>query len=77
MKIKVIYLARLSEDIGKKEEYVEILDPNPTIKHLFLRLDLDKIPYKIYTAKNLEHANFEMKLEDNVEIAFFPTITGG
>jgi molybdopterin converting factor small subunit len=24
MKIKVIYLARLSEDMGKKEEYLEI-----------------------------------------------------
>ena len=24
MKIKVIYLARLSEDIGKKEEYIDL-----------------------------------------------------
>tara|TARA_X000001036_G_C19998901_1_gene529427 strand:+ start:34 stop:267 length:234 start_codon:yes stop_codon:yes gene_type:complete len=77
MKIKVIYLARLSEDIGKKEEYVELLDTNPTIKQLFLKLDLDKIKYKIYSAKNLEHANFEMTLKDNDEVAFFPTITGG
>ena len=51
MKIKVIYLARLSEDIGKKEEYVEILDPNPTIKHLFLKLNLDKIPIRFIRQK--------------------------
>lgn len=77
MKIKVIYLARLSEDIGKKEECIEILDSNPTVKYLFIKLKLDRFNYKIYSARNLEHVSFEAKLEDNDEIAFFPTITGG
>ncbi|MDB2461310.1 MoaD/ThiS family protein [Gammaproteobacteria bacterium] len=77
MKIKVIYLARLSEDIGKKEEYVDLLESKPTIKDVYLKLKLDKINYEIYPARNFEHSVFEDFVEDNDEIAFFPTITGG
>ena len=77
MKIKVIYLARLSEDIGKKEEYIDLLGSKQTIKDVYLKLELDKINYKIYSARNLEHSVFEDFVEDNDEIAFFPTITGG
>ena len=36
MKIKVIYLARLSEDMGKKEEYIELPKSNSTIEEIFL-----------------------------------------
>ena len=77
MKIKVIYLARLSEDIGKKEEYIDLLESNQTIKDVYLKLELDKINYEIYSARNFEHSVFEDFVEDNDEIAFFPTITGG
>ena len=77
MKIKVIYLARLSEDIGKKEEYIDLLESKQTIKDVYLKLKLDKINYEIYSAKNFEHSVFEDFVEDNDEIAFFPTITGG
>jgi len=42
MKIKVIYLARLSEDIGINEEYIEISEPETTIKDIYLKLNLDK-----------------------------------
>ena len=77
MKIKVIYLARLSEDIGKKEEYIDLLESKQTIKDIYLILELDKINYEIYSARNFEHSVFEDFVEDNDEIAFFPTITGG
>lgn len=77
MKIKVIYLARLSEDIGKKEEYIDLLESKLTIKDIYLKLELDKINYEIYSARNFEHSVFEDFVEDNDEIAFFPTITGG
>lgn len=77
MKIKVIYLARLSEDIGKKEEYIDLLESKQTIKDVYLKLKLDKINYEIYSARNFEHSVFEDFVEDNDEIAFFPTITGG
>ena len=77
MKIKVIYLARLSEDIGKKEEYIDLLESKQTIKDVYLKLKLDKINYEIYSARNCEHSVFEDFVEDNDEIAFFPTITGG
>ncbi|MBT3520363.1 MAG: hypothetical protein HOA86_05615 [Gammaproteobacteria bacterium] len=77
MKIKVIYLARLSEDIGKKEEYIDLLESKQTIKDIYLKLELDKINYEIYSARNFEHSVFEDFVEDNDEIAFFPTITGG
>jgi len=77
MKIKVIYLARLSEDIGKKEEYLEISESESTIKDIYLKLNLDKLNYKIYSAKNFEHSEFDSNIKDNDEVAFFPTITGG
>ena len=77
MKIKVIYLARLSEDIGKNEEYIDLLESKQTIKDIYLKLELDKINYEIYSARNFEHSVFEDFVEDNDEIAFFPTITGG
>ena len=77
MKIKVIYLARLSEDIGKKEEYIDLLESKQTIKDIYLKLELDKINYEIYSARNFENSVFEDAIEDNDEIAFFPTITGG
>ena len=77
MKIKVIYLARLSEDMGKKEEYIEISESESTIKDIYLKLNLDKLNYKIYSAKNFEHSEFDTNIKDNDEIAFFPTITGG
>ena len=77
MKIKVIYLARLAEDIGKKEEYIDLLESKQTIKDIYLKLELDKINYEIYSARNFEHSVFEDFVEDNDEIAFFPTITGG
>ena len=77
MKIKVIYLARLSEDMGKKEEYIEISESESTIKDIYLKLKLDKLNYKIYSAKNFEHSEFDSNIKDNDEVAFFPTITGG
>ncbi len=77
MKIKVIYLAKLSEDMGKKEEYIELPKSNSTIEEIFFKLGLDKLDYKVYSAKNFEHAKLEETLKDNDEVAFFPTITGG
>jgi len=77
MKIKVIYLARLSEDIGKKEEHLELSKSEATVEDIFLKLNLDKIKYSIYSAKNYEHSNFNSIVRDGDEIAFFPTITGG
>ena len=77
MKIKVIYLARLSEDMGKKEEYIELAKNNSTIEEIFFELELDKLDYKIYCAKNYSHVKFEEHITDGDEIAFFPTITGG
>jgi molybdopterin synthase sulfur carrier subunit len=77
MKIKVIYLARLSEDIGKKEEYMELPESESTIEYIFLKLNLDKIKYSIYSAKNYEHSDFKSIVKDGDEVAFFPTITGG
>ena len=77
MKIKVIYLAKLAEDVGRKEEYIELPKSVKTIKDLYIMLELDKFNYKIYSAKNFDHSELESNLKDNDEIAFFPTITGG
>ena len=42
MKIKVVYLARLAEDMGKHEEFIEMLDPKSTINDVFLICKLKK-----------------------------------
>ena len=77
MNIKVIYLARLSEDLGKKEEYIKLAENQTSIRDIFLKLELDKFDYQIYSAKNLEHVSLDSIVLENDEIAFFPTITGG
>ncbi|MBT7543419.1 MAG: hypothetical protein HN613_05105 [Gammaproteobacteria bacterium] len=77
MNIKVIYLARLSEDLGKKEEYIELTENKSSIRDIFLKLKLDKFDYQIYSAKNYEHASLDSIVVEKDEIAFFPTITGG
>ena len=77
MKIKVIYLARLSEDLEKKEEILDLPNTNLTIQDLFFKLNLHKFKYKIFAACNFEHTTFEYVLKENDEVAFFPTITGG
>ncbi len=77
MNIKVIYLARLSEDLGKKEEYIELTENQSSIRDIFLKLKLDKFDYQIYSAKNYEHASLDSIVVEKDEIAFFPTITGG
>jgi len=77
MNIKVIYLARLSEDLGKKEEYIELTENQSSIRDIFLKLKLDKFNYQIYSAKNYEHASLDSIVVEKDEIAFFPTITGG
>ena len=51
MKIKVIYLARLSEDLGKKEEILELPDSGLTIKDIFSsHIDLSErlLVFKFY-----------------------------
>jgi len=77
MKIKVIYLARLSEDMGKKEEILDLPNSKFTIQDLFNELNLCKFEYKIFSACNFEHTSFDCVLKENDEVAFFPTITGG
>ncbi len=77
MNIKVIYLERLSEDLGKKEEYIELTENQSSIRDIFLKLKLDKFDYQIYSAKNYEHASLDSIVVEKDEIAFFPTITGG
>ena len=77
MKIKVIYLARLSEDMGKKEEYIEISESESTIKDIYLKLNLDKLNYKIYSAKNFEHSEFDSNIKDNDEVAFSRQLQAG
>ena len=77
MNIKVIYLARLSEDLGKKEEYIELTENQSSIRDIFLKLKLDKFNYQIYSAKNYEHASLDSIVVEKDEIAFFPPVTGG
>ena len=63
IKIKIIYLARLSEDLQKTEELLDF-ESGKSIRDLYDYLDLGKFSYTIYAAKNFTHQKMEMLVED-------------
>ena len=62
IKIKIIYLARLSEDLQKTEELLDF-ESGKSIRDLYDYLDLGKFSYPIYAAKNFTHQKMEMLVE--------------
>ncbi len=81
--IKVLYFAKLKDDIDCVEELIEYQPSLSTIQHLVdilvARSERRKKAFNnpIVCARNQVMASFDAVLEDGDEIAFFPPVTGG
>ncbi|CAI5721617.1 unnamed protein product [Hyaloperonospora brassicae] len=83
MKIKVLYFASAREDVGLREESVQLPDESNTTLASLRRLLVDKYPHvassidRITFALNLEYSDDDMALADGDEVALIPPISGG
>jgi molybdopterin synthase sulfur carrier subunit len=77
MSIKVRYFASLKELMGRSEE--EIIFVNKvSVKDVLNQVSENQnIPENILAAINMEYVEFETKVADGDEVAFFPPVTGG
>ena len=83
MIIKVLYFASAREDIGLREERLQLSDESNTTLASLRRLLLDKYPHATSTvesitfALNLEYSDDDVVLTDGDEVALIPPISGG
>ena len=83
--MKILYFSWLREKIGIDSEEIKISEKISDVYELveFLKKSSEKhsIAFQnmksIKVAVNKEFANFNTKIQDQDEIAFFPTVTGG
>ncbi len=82
--IKLLYFARLKEDLGSSDEQLELTDAIKTTgalrEHLSLRgdnwhkaLHMDGL----FVAIDQEVSDWNSPLNGDEEVAFFPPVTGG
>ena len=83
--MKILYFSWLREKIGIDSEEIKISEKIGDVNELvvFLKKSSEKhsIAFEnmklIKVAVNKEFANFNTKIKDQDEIAFFPPVTGG
>ena len=83
--MKILYFSWLREKIGLDSEEIKIPEKISDVNELvdFLKKSSEKhsIAFQnmksIKVAVNKEFANFDKKIQDQDEIAFFPPVTGG
>jgi len=77
MSINVRYFASLKELMGRSEEkiiFVNIVSVKDVLNHVS---ENRNIPQNILASINMEYVEFEAKVADGDEVAFFPPVTGG
>ncbi|POM62634.1 Molybdopterin converting factor, subunit 1 [Phytophthora palmivora] len=86
MEIKVLYFASAREEIGLREEKLQLPDAQDrsSVSLASLRrLLMDKYPHAATTiksitlARNLEYSEDDVELQDGDEVALIPPISGG
>ncbi|MDR0247518.1 MAG: MoaD/ThiS family protein [Burkholderiales bacterium] len=85
MNVKVVYLARLREALGRSEEVLALASTTPTLGDVLtvLRGRGEPWSYELGEGRAVRAAiNHEMATSDTAvragdEIAFFPPVTGG
>ncbi len=83
--IKVLYFARLREQLGTAGEEIQSADESSTVRDLTALLrrrggawsDVLGEEETIMAAVNQEMARPETSIKDGDEVAFFPPVTGG
>ena len=83
--IKVLYFARLREELQTESEQITLDDTLPNIETLKMHLskrggiwaDVFSGDETVMIALNQEVAQLDSPLSDGDEVAFFPPVTGG
>ena len=83
--MKVLYFSWIKDKLGKSNEEIQLNDNIKTINDLITSLkeinenylDVFKDTSSIKVSINMETAEFEDRIHDNDEVAFFPPMTGG
>ncbi|OWZ18466.1 Molybdopterin converting factor, subunit 1 [Phytophthora megakarya] len=86
MEIKVLYFASAREEIGLREEKLQVPDTQDKQSASLAslrRMLMDKYPHaaatieRITLARNLEYSEDNVTLQDGDEVALIPPISGG
>ncbi|TDH72680.1 hypothetical protein CCR75_002755 [Bremia lactucae] len=83
MEIKVLYFASVREEIGVREEILEIVDTGivtlASLRGLLIKMypHVAAIIESIALACNLEYSEDDMALQNGDEVALIPPISGG
>ena len=76
MRIKVKYFAALAQQLGRREDQLE-LDAGATVDDVWRRANSGSIPDNVLLAVNYEYVDGTRPVSDGDEVAFFPPVTGG
>ncbi|OOC09731.1 MULTISPECIES: molybdopterin converting factor subunit 1 [Thioalkalivibrio] len=77
MTVKVLYFARLREELGRDGEQAELPAEGCTVAGLWENLHGEPPPQRLMTAVNQSQAGPDTPVRDGDEVAFFPPVTGG
>ena len=83
--MKLLYFSWIKDKIGKSQENIDINNDIKTVEDLIKFLSAISDDYKVVfkdtssikVSINMETANFNDKLNNDDEVAFFPPMTGG
>lgn len=77
MSIKVRYFASLAEQVGRSESDLDF-KPGTSVADIWHMDNPGQVmPENTLTAIDLEYVSYSTIVEDGVEVAFFPPVTGG
>ncbi len=77
MPIRVRYFASLRERIGRAEDSLDA-QPDLTVAEVWATLQPDRpLDSNTLAALNQEYVEYDRRVSDGDEVAFFPPVTGG
>ena len=77
MSITVKYFASLADDLGRREDRVE-LRAGASVHEVWQAANGDvALPANVLSAVNHEYVDRDHAVRDGDEVAFFPPVTGG
>lgn len=77
MAVKVLYFARLREELGRDGEQADLPGDGYTVAGLWEHLHGEPPPQRLMSAVNQTQAGLDTPVRDGDEVAFFPPVTGG
>jgi len=77
MAIKVKFFASLREFVGKSEQVIDYQEGMSASQIWALAAGNMEMPTDVMLAINMEYVKGDPVAQDNDEVAFFPSVTGG